>query len=641
MLYNSQDVLSFFYFARPLSQSMKHFLAVFLLVLGLCDANAQGYEVNFPPVIIENQEFSLKIDAGKYAEFEDSVIVNGKAIPVFWDENKAEITAIANQDKQQITIGSNNFTSENSAIPAFWSIMPPLIAIAFALIFKEVLSALFLGIFSGAAIIGAYSGNVLNVFSAIFKSLSKYVIEALADEGHLSVIVFSVIIGGVVHIISKNGGMAAVVNRIAKRAKTPKSGQLSTYFLGFAIFFDDYANTLVVGNTMRPITDRLKISREKLAYIVDSTAAPIAAIAFVTTWIGAELGYISEAIGNSTHQEVIQGQSAYAIFFQSLPYSFYPLLTLIFMFFLIYMGKDFGPMKKFELNARKDIHEYKNETEEADETKASKAYLAVIPILCIVLGTLVSLFITGYSVDIWDTDDSFLRKISATIGNADSYLALLWSSLLSLLVAIILSVSSGKLSFSQSMEEAVEGFKTMVSAILILCLAWSLAIVTEDLKTAEFLSYILEGNVSAEWIPAITFILGAVVAFSTGSSWGTMAILYPLLLPAVISVGLTQGLDTESILPLFFNTTAGVLAGSVLGDHCSPISDTTILSSLATKCNHINHVKSQMPYALTVGSVALLIGIIPSSFGLNPFIGLALAIIVLFFIVKRFATTTA
>ena len=620
---------------------MKHLLAVILLVLGLFHTNAQGYEVNFPPVIIENQEFNLKIDAGKYAEFTDSVTVNGKTLPVFWDHNKAEITTTATKNQQQISIGTSTFKSENSAIPAFWSIIPPLIAIAFALIFKEVLSALFLGIFSGAAIIGAYSGNIINVFSAIFKSLSKYVIEALADEGHLSVIVFSVIIGGVVHIISKNGGMAAVVNRIAKRAKTPKSGQLSTYFLGFAIFFDDYANTLVVGNTMRPITDRLKISREKLAYIVDSTAAPIAAIAFVTTWIGAELGYISEAIGNSTHQEVIQGQSAYAIFFQSLPYSFYPLLTLVFMFFLIYMGKDFGPMKKFELNARKDIHEYKNETEEADETKASKAYLAVIPILCIVLGTLVSLFITGYSVDIWDTDDGFLRKISATIGNADSYLALLWSSLLSLIVAIVLSVSSGKLTFSQSMEEAVEGFRTMVSAILILCLAWSLAIVTEDLKTAEFLSYILEGNVSAEWIPAITFILGAVVAFSTGSSWGTMAILYPLLLPAVISVGLTQGLDTESILPLFFNTTAGVLAGSVLGDHCSPISDTTILSSLATKCNHINHVKSQMPYALTVGSVALIIGIIPSSFGLNPFIGLVLSVVALFFIVKRFATTTA
>lgn len=597
---------------------------------------AQGYTVNFDAVQIQGVEKTLDIEATKYSELPDTVFINGEAKLLYWDGNKANLTYTAKKGVQKLNIAGDVYTSTGRGIPLAWSIVPPLMAIVLALLFKEVLSSLFAGIFAGAAIIGAYTDGFVGVFKGLYRALDAYILKALADEGHLSVIIFSMIIGGVVHIITKNGGMGAVVNRLAKKATTPKSGQMVSYFLGFSIFFDDYANTLVVGNTMRPITDRLKISREKLAYIVDSTAAPIAAIAFVTTWIGAELGYITQAINLPMVKDNIGELSAYSVFFSSIPYSFYPILTLIFMYMLIKRGVDFGPMLKFERKARISENIGQDDGEEEEPAQASKAYLALIPIATIVFGTIVGLLITGYSADVWASSESFWFKLSETMGNADSYQALLWSSLSALLITVILTVASGQLTFGKTMEMGVEGFKTMLTAILILSLAWALAIVTEDMHTADYLTSLVKGKLNPAFFPTITFILGALVAFSTGSSWGTMAILYPLVLPALVSLGVDATIDTPHLLALFFNTTAAVLAGSVLGDHCSPISDTTILSSLATRCNHINHVKSQMPYALTVGGVALLTGIIPSGFGLSPWLCFPVSIISLFLIVKYF-----
>jgi Na+/H+ antiporter NhaC len=599
-------------------------------------ANAQGYEVEFDAVQIQETEKELIIKASKYSELPDTVYMNGEAKVLFWDGNNTRLSYTVQEGVQELSIADQTYSSSGKGIPLGWSVIPPLVAIALALIFKEVLSSLFAGIFSGAAIIGAYSDGIAGVFKGLYRALDSYILKALADEGHLSVIIFSMIIGGVVHIITKNGGMTAVVNRLAKKATTPKSGQMVSYFLGFTIFFDDYANTLVVGNTMRPITDRLKISREKLAYIVDSTAAPIAAIAFVTTWIGAELGYISQALNIPVVMENIGELSAYSVFFSSIPYSFYPILTLIFMYMLIKRGVDFGPMLKFEREARKKDKITGTEEGEDDQTPASKAYLALVPIATIVFGTIIGLLITGYSSETWSGNDSFWLKLSETMGNADSYQALLWSSLTALFVTIALTVATKQMTFTKTMEMGVDGFKTMLTAVLILSLAWALAIVTEDLHTADYLTALVKGKLNPAFFPTITFILGALVAFSTGSSWGTMAILYPLVLPALVSLGADATLESAYILSLFFNTTAAVLAGSVLGDHCSPISDTTILSSLATKCNHINHVKSQMPYALTVGAVALITGIIPTGFGISPWLCFPVSIISLFLVVKYF-----
>lgn len=597
---------------------------------------SQGYKIDFDAVQIQETHKELLIVATKYSDLPDSVYLNGKLKLLYWDGNNASLDYTVEEGIQTLQIAGETYTSPGRGIPLAWSIVPPLIAIVLALLFKEVLSSLFAGIFSGAAIVGAYADGLAGVFKGLYRALDNYILKALADEGHLSVIIFSMIIGGVVHIITKNGGMTAVVNKLAKKATTPKSGQMVSYWLGFSIFFDDYANTLVVGNTMRPITDKLKVSREKLAYIVDSTAAPIAAIAFVTTWIGAELGYITQALNIQVVQDNIGELSAYSVFFNSIPYSFYPILTLIFMYMLIKRGVEYGPMYRFEKNARRSEKGNNDQEGEDDQTPASKAYLALVPIATIVFGTIIGLLITGYQADVWASNDSFWFKLSETMGNADSYQALLWSSLSALFITVTLTVASKQLTFTKTMEMGVEGFKTMLTAVLILSLAWALAIVTEDLHTADYLTALVKGKLNPAFFPTITFILGAMVAFSTGSSWGTMAILYPLVLPALVSLGADAAIDAPHLLSLFFNTTAAVLAGSVLGDHCSPISDTTILSSLATKCDHINHVKSQMPYALTVGAVALVTGIIPTGFGISPWLCFPVSIVCLFLIIKYF-----
>ncbi len=547
-------------------------------------------------------------------------------------EETKTFTLSSKEEDYEITI---------NPIPIWASILPPLIAILLALVFKEVISSILIGIFSGAFIMEVYNESILNAFlNAFMRSIDTYLIDSLNNKGHLSIILFSLLIGGMVGVISKNGGMQGVVNRIAKRANNAKNGQLATWLLGVAIFFDDYANTLVVGNTMRPVTDRLKISREKLAYIVDSTAAPMAAIAFITTWIGAELAYIESGINSIEGLNV----GVYATFISSLAYSFYPILALIFILILIYTGRDFGPMYKAEKKARAEgvrpTHYDAIEEMEEFETDVSikpKAYNAIIPLIIVIVGTVAGLLFTGYESSVWaDTSISLGRKLSTTIGNADSYLALLWSSLAGLVMAIILSVFQKLLSLDKTMHSAINGFKTMLPAIIILVLAWALALVIEEMHTADFITSLLSDSISPYLIPAFTFVLAAVVAFSTGSSWGTMAIIYPLMLPTAWHLSQVNGVDFETSLSIFNNVVACVLAGAVLGDHCSPISDTTILSSLASSCDHISHVKTQMPYALTVGFVALLFGTLPSAFGMPFILNLFLSTAVLYFIVKYF-----
>jgi len=510
------------------------------------------------------------------------------------------------------------------------SLLPPLIAILLALVFREVVISLFTGIFLGAAILAfSSSGKVGAIFSAFLTALDHYVVDALYDKDHISIILFSLLIGGMVAIISKNGGMLGIVNRISRIARTAKSGQLATWLLGVVIFFDDYANSLVVGNTMRNITDKLRISREKLSYIVDSTAAPVSALAFISTWIAAELSYIED--GMVQLQGLPEGLSPYKVFLMSLPYSFYPILTLCFILLLIFSGKDFGPMLKAEQRARStgEVKREEGEVKISEEVShfepieglVPKAYNAVIPVLVLVFGVLIGLLFTGWDGDIWrDEEMSFAAKISSIIGNSNSYLALMWASLTAVVVALIMTLGQRMMSLVDAVNVMVGGFKAMLSALIILTLAWGLQGVTTDIHTADFLTDLLGDNLAPYWLPVITFLLGAVVAFSTGSSWGTMAILYPLVIPLAWKISVDFGLPTEESLAIFANVVACILAGSVLGDHCSPISDTTILSSLACDVNHIDHVRTQLPYALVVGTVAILVGIIPSSFGIPMWI---------------------
>lgn len=645
--------VSFFY--KPIKLPQLRLILLFLGSVLFLEASAEQpvisenapYEIELPGVVVEGIPVSVNIlanDSVKQAEF----IVNGETKILHFRHGKAsfEVT-FEREEPLSIRNGDFVFVQSRKPIPLWLSIIPPLLAIFMALAFKEVISSLFLGIFVGAAIIGYYSGGWLGIFTGFFDVVAVFVMNALVDWSHMAVIVFSVLIGGLVAVVSKNGGMQGIVNRISKFASTAKSGQLATYFLGIGIFFDDYANTLIVGNAMRSTTDSLRISREKLSYLVDSTAAPIAAIAFVTTWIGAELGYIQDGLELINRNETLVTDGAYSVFLSSIQYAFYPVFTLAFMLFLILQNRDFGPMYKAESRARLTGNVEENALSGSDQNdpelevfnpvneKKCRAYNGIIPIVVVVAGTITGLFITGWDADIWaDPALGFGRKISAVIGNSDSYTSLLWASLLALVVAIALTVSQKILSLGKTIETTITGFKTMMGAVIILVLAWSLASVTEAMHTADFLTGIFSDAIAPWLIATLTFILGAVVAFSTGSSWGTMAILYPLMLPLAWKICQENGMSLEETLMIFHQVVASVLAGSVLGDHCSPISDTTILSSLASRCNHISHVRTQLPYALTAGTLAIGVGLLPSGFGVPVWITMPAGIILAYLVVK-------
>jgi Na+/H+ antiporter NhaC len=518
-------------------------------------------------------------------------------------------------------------------MPTWLSIMPPLIAIVIALLLKEVISALFFGILAGTFIMNLFDGQppLTSLGNGMLRVVDTYITGALFDNEHTIIIIFTILIGGMVRIISANGGMHAIVNWLMRRAKSPRSGQLITFLMDICMFFDDYSNTLMVGNTMRPVADKLKVSRQKLAYIVDSTAAPVVSIAFVTTWIGAELSYINAGI-----EEIGMDASAYVVFFRSLKYSFYPILTLGFVLMIILSQRDFGPMLKAEREAR--LSEIANEESVATNSKVAHGIDAVLPLAVLIFCTIAGLFFTGYNPEIWnDTNLNFIEKLSSIIGQSDSFTALMWASLLSLLTAITMTVMRGSLPFGKIMEEMIDGFKMMFNAVIILTMAWAISLVTRDIHTAQFVSdLLLKLSLSPMLIPVLTFLLGALISFSTGTSWGTMAILYPLILPASWALSMEHGLSVDQAMPLFYNVVASVMAGSVMGDHCSPISDTTIMSSLASGCNHLQHVKTQMPYALTVGSVALLLGVFPTALGMPSWAAFLMSFAALYLIIRFF-----
>ena len=630
--------------------SLLFIVFIFLPLISFSSNNSNPtLQVVLPKIIIADIPTSIVIPIeGNTADFieQDSIWldVNNMQVLAVKGNKQFEFEYIfKTKENVAFKIENRSFSKVINPIPLWLSILPPLIAILMALFFKEVFSALFIGLFSGTLIIFSY--QEASIFSAFFKAIfaisDTYILQSLADSGHISIILFSMLIGAMVNLITKNGGMQGVVNKLSKFANSRRSGQFVTWFLGILIFFDDYANTLVVGNTMRPVTDRLKVSREKLAYIVDSTAAPVASIAMITTWIGIELSYIQSAT-----VQINIDESPYSIFLHSLPTRFYPFFTLFFILMLILLKKDFGPMLKAEKKCRQQlkIEEETNKPSaelqdiEIDKSIPTRWYNAGIPVFIVIFGTFAGLVYTGWDTTIWnDSNLAFSKKLSHIIGASDSYLALLWSSLSAVLAAVALSLGQRILTLSKAVEALVSGFKTMLTAILILVLAWALADITKDMHTADFISNtLIATNVSPYLLPSLTFILSALIAFSTGSSWGTMAILYPLILPASWALCHSAGMNNLESMDIFYITVSAILAGSVLGDHCSPISDTTILSSLASSCNHIEHVRTQLPYALTVGSIAIFAGLLPAAYGVSSWILIPLGFILLFLIVKFF-----
>ncbi len=507
----------------------------------------------------------------------------------------------------------------------FSSILPPLVAIAGALVFRQIIPAIFLGIWVGAWALTGFT--LTGLWSGLLDSVQIYVVRALADEDHVAIIIFSMMIGGMVGIISRNGGMLGVVELFVVWVKDGKRAQLSTGFMGLAIFFDDYANTLVVGNTMRPITDQMGVSREKLAYIVDSTAAPVACLALVTTWIGYQVGLIDKAI-----EQIDALQQPYLIFLDSLAYSFYPILAIVFVFMIASSGRDFGPMLHAEQQAKSEgtadltsLHSPDVQDSIAKEDVPHRAINAALPILVLVATVLGGLYTTGEG-DSW-------REI---IGSADSYKALLWGSLLGVIAAAGLTISQRVLSISETIDAWMAGLQGMLAAIIVLVLAWTLAAITEELGTGDYLLALLSDRISLPLLPSLIFLLAAGTAFATGSSWGTMGILMPLTTPLVWAMAGSQGSVDAGNQHIISASIASILAGAVWGDHCSPISDTTILSSMASGCDHIAHVRTQLPYALVVGVVALISGTLASGYGLPWWLGLLVATVILWGIVRYY-----
>lgn len=501
------------------------------------------------------------------------------------------------------------------AKPGILSLLPSVVAIALALLLRQVIPAIFAGVLAGAILVQGLS--ITGIWKGLLDTFGVYIVDALKDEDHVSILFFGLMIGGLVGIISKNGGMGGIVRSLSAMASTRERGQLATSFLGTAIFFDDYANTMVVGNTMRPITDRLRISREKLAYLVDSTAAPIASLALITTWIGFQVGLIDDATEN------LQGMdtSAYLIFIAALPFGFYVIFAIIFVYLISATGRDFGPMLRAEQKALALEPEI-SEVSETPSGASPRALNAVLPLAVLVFGGVIGIYVTG-KAELGEA--ASLREI---IGEGDSYLAMIWSSSLAVLVAVALSLASKSLDLEEALEAWMEGVKVLMPAIVILTLAWSLSGVNEALQTAAYLSQTLSGHIPPPLLPTLIFLIAAAMAFATGSSWGVMGILIPLTIPLSWAVVLPMGGDVVAS-PIFLASVAALLSGAVWGDHCSPVSDTTILSSMASGCDHMAHVRTQFPYALTVGIVAVLSGLIPAGYGVSVWICLATGIAIL------------
>jgi Na+/H+ antiporter NhaC len=507
------------------------------------------------------------------------------------------------------------------------------LTIVFALTLKRVIPALFLGIWLGTWIINDF--GLYGLWIGLLDTFQVYVLNALADSDRASIILFSLMIGGMVGVISRNGGMQGIVNHIVRWADSVRHASLATAWMGLAIFFDDYANTLVVGNTMRPVTDAKKISRAKLAYIVDSTAAPVACIALVTTWIGYEVGLINDAIEKLSGLDA----DAYLVFLKTIPYSFYPVLAIIFVFMIAASGRDFGPMLDAERQAREmgvlpDDHlasesESDSRPIEPVPGKPQRAMNAIIPVAILVLSVVAGLYITGKAAT--EVTDPGLQDI---IGAADSLKALMWASFLGMLSATVLTLAQRILDLEATINAWYQGLRSMMMALIILLLAWSLGDISEILKTAEFLVDMMGDSMPPYLMPVLVFVMAAATAFATGSSWGSMAILVPLVIPLTWAVLGTQDMAGPEHMHILYSSIAAVLAGSVWGDHCSPISDTTILSSLASGCDHIEHVRTQLPYAVLVGLVAVLAGTLPVAMGIPWWFGMGAGIAILWTLLR-------
>jgi len=522
----------------------------------------------------------------------------------------------------------------NSERFGVWTIIPPLVAIILAFITKNVILSLFIGVFSGTFLLQLNGFNVGSAFIGGFLDIINRIIGSLSDPWNAGVILQCLTIGGLIALVSKMGGARAIAESLAKRAKSPTSAQIITWLMGLLIFFDDYANSLIVGPIMRPITDKMKVSREKLSFVVDATAAPIAGIALISTWVGYEISLIRDGY-LSIGLEV----NAYSVFISTIPYRFYNILMLLFVVMTAVLLKEFGPMLKAERRARttgkviadgsQPMASSEDKDLEPKEGIKLSIWNAIIPIGTLIVVAFLGFYYNGYEVIMGGEDASLIQilqdaplsfaSIRETFGASDASIVLFQAALFASIVAVVMAVGQKILTISESLETWVAGMKSLVITGVILLLAWSLSSVIKELGTAAFLVSSLSTSVPKFLLPSIIFILGSIISFATGTSYGTMGILMPLAIPLAHAISPDANFVVISV--------GAVLTGAIFGDHCSPISDTSILSSMGSSCDHIDHVKTQLWYALTVGVITVLFGYIPAGLGLPIFIVLPVAMV--------------
>ncbi len=487
----------------------------------------------------------------------------------------------------------------------FWALVPAIVAIGLALITKEVYSSLFVGILMGALL---YSGFEFEL--TITHIFSDGIIGVLSDSYNVGILVFLVILGAMVSLMNKAGGSAAFGQFAAGKIKNRVGAQLATILLGVLIFIDDYFNCLTVGSVMRPVTDKFKVSRSKLAYLIDATAAPICIIAPISSWAAAVTGFV-------------EGEDGFSIFIRAIPYNFYAILTIVMMVGMVLMKTEFGKMKEHERNAARkgDLfttpgRPYENTKEEKVNAKGGVVDL-LIPIAALIVCCVIGMIYTGGFFE----GAGFVEAFS----NSDASLGLTLGSFFGLVITVILYQIRRVLSFKECMDCIPEGFRAMVPAILILTFAWTLKAMTDSLGADVYVAGLVESSAGAfmNFLPAIIFVVGCFLAFATGTSWGTFGILIPIV------VAVFQNGDPQMMIM----SISACMAGAVCGDHCSPISDTTIMASAGAQCEHVNHVTTQLPYAVVAAVVSfvtyIVAGFVKSAWIALP-VGIVLMVLTLF-----------
>ena len=496
----------------------------------------------------------------------------------------------------------------------FWALVPPIIAIVLALITKEAYSSLFIGV-----LVGALFACSFKPVATLDTIVNNGFVTAIADNA--GIFLFLVLLGIIVALVNAAGGSAAFGRWAERNIRTRVGAQIATFILGVLIFIDDYFNCLTVGSVMRPVTDGHRISRPKLAYLIDATAAPVCMIAPISSWAAAV---------SSTAEDLNTGMSGIELFIKAIPYNLYSLLTFVFIIALVVMKFDYGPMKRFEIKARDEgalsgLADVKSENANPN----GRVIDLILPVVILIIACTSGMIYVGgfFGVDAWGGTD-FAGDFIGAFGNTDAFIGLPWGAIIALVLTVIYLVARRVLTFKQAMECIPSGFIAMVPPILILTLAVSLKTMTSTLGGDVFVHDLMEGAASGLYgmLPAVIFVVACILAFATGTSWGTFGILIPIV-TAIFSV------DS----PLLIIGISACCAGAVCGDHCSPISDTTIMSSAGAQCDHVKHVSTQRPYAITVAAVSF-VGYIIAGFAQNVLITLAASFVLMvavLFVIKR------